>query len=166
MSNFSATRVTPPMRLDTEALVATLKTEAVSRILRRTARGIDADDKPFAGYSAGYTRALMAGGESVDVDLRLTGGLLNSVKVIEVKRVGSSTVITIGPDTGTSPAVSLGQGRARRTGKRSPSHSTVGYWLHHGTPHMRARPWLRLSPRDREGMRQAVYRASMQRGGG
>lgn len=147
-------------KVDVERMVAILKTEAVSRILRRTAQGVDATDKPFVGYSSGYLRALMEGGEATSVDLRLTGGLLNSVRVVRVERVSAHvTRIVIAPDSGTSPAVSLADGRAQRTARRGPPHNALGRWLHYGTPRMPPRPWLRLSPKDRLGIRTMLRRA-------
>lgn len=147
-------------RVNADRMVAILKTEAVSRIIRRTDKGIDADDKPFRGYSSGYLRALLEGGEDTSIDLRLTGGLLNSVRVVRVERVSAHvTRIVIAPDNGTSPAVRLADGRAQRTARRGPSHNLLGRWLHYGTPRMPARPWLRLSPKDRQAMRAVLKRA-------
>lgn len=166
---FNVTRVSPPMTVNTARLVATLQAEAVSRIIRRTARGVDANDRAFAPYSASYIRKLVAGGEDVRVDLRLTGGLLNSVKVVRTERRGNATIIVIAPDTGTSHAVTLTGGRAARSreGARALPHNVVGAYLHRGIkPHLPPRPWLRLSPRDIAGMRTALYRASTLRGGG
>jgi len=154
------------MKVDIERLIETLKVEAVARILRRTAGGTDMHDRPFKGYSAGYLKALGEGGEDSRVDLRLTGGLLNSVKVVRVERRGNTTTIVIAPDTGTSPAVTLGDGKAKRTAKRGPPHNVVGAYIHRGTPRMPARPWLGLSPKDRAAMRTVLYRAAVPRGGG
>ena len=163
--SLTITRSGKPMAIDVDRLVAILKTEAIARILRRTAQGIDANDRPFAGYSAGYLQALGEAGEDSRVDLRLTGGLLNSVKVIGVRRVGNTTTIIIAPDTGTSPAVTLGDGKAKGARKRGLPHNVVGAYLHRGTPRMKARPWLRLSPKDRAAMRTVIYRASLPGGG-
>jgi hypothetical protein len=162
----TVTRTGRPMSVNLQHLVKVLQVEAVARIQRRTASGTDIRDRPFEGYSAGYVKALLAGGEGTSVDLTLTGALLKSVQVIRTVREGRRITIVIAPGTGTSPAVSLAKGRARRTGGRSTSHNVVGYHLHHGTPHMRARPWLALSPKDRARMRAAIYRASLVRGGG
>lgn len=147
-------------KVDVDKMVATMKTEAVSRIIRRTGNGVDANDKPFAGYSSGYLRALLEGGEDTRVDLRLTGGLLNSVRVVRVERVSRNiTRIVIAPDAGTSPAVVLADGKAKRTARRGPPHNLLGRWLHYGTPRMRPRPWLALSPKDKAAMRAVLKRA-------
>lgn len=154
------TRSGGPMGVDVSRFVKTLEVEAVARIQRRTASGFDIFDKAFAGYSTQYTKALVRGGEGTSVDLSLTGGLLKSVHVVSTTTTGTTTTIVIAPGTGTSPAVSLGGGVAKRTGSRTTSHNEVGYYLHHGTPTMRARPWLALSPKDRRDMRAVLESAS------
>jgi len=147
-------------KVNADRMVDILKTEAVSRIIRRTGSGVGAYDKPFAGYSSGYLRALLEGGEDTRVDLRLTGGLLNSVRVIRVERISRNvTRVVIAPDAGTSPAVSLAEGRAKRTSRRGPPHNLLGRWLHYGTPRMRPRPWLALSKKDKAAMRAVLKRA-------
>jgi hypothetical protein len=149
------------MGVNVPRLVALLEVEAVTRIQRRTAEGRDINDRPFAGYSPSYRQALGRGGEGLDVDLTLTGGLLKSVHVVDTRTTGNETTIVIAPGTGTSPRVSLVDGVARRTGGRSDTHNVVGYYLHVGTPRMPARPWLALSPSDRKAMREVLYRASV-----
>lgn len=138
--------------VDVEAIARVLIARVPGLVLERCHAGLDIDDKPFAPYSASYREALTEMGEATDVDLRLTGGLLNSVKHTSTERVSPDVVVlTFAPDTGTSPQVrppSRGKPRAKRTGKRGPAHNLVGYWLQHGTPRMRSRPWLGLSPSD------------------
>lgn len=124
---------------------------AIGAIKRRTGKGIDIDGDPFRPYSSAYRRALTEGGEDPSkVDLRLTGGMLNSVKELRRQITDRRATAWIGPDTGTSPRVSLRDGHAKRTGKRGPAHNLVGAWLHYGTHKMPARPWLGLSPKDRK----------------
>lgn len=183
-----------PMRLNVEAIIRHIASTAPGLIVSRVDEGRDKHDKPLAGYTARYRDFLRMGLENDnDVDLRLTGGMLASVKARDVRVESNGTIarVTIAPDAGTSPQVALKhkavsrhgaaiakQDRVRRkiqagkfgfdahvaanksqravdrtmgfrkTGKRGPAHNVVGYWLQHGTAHMRARPWLGLSPSD------------------
>ena len=139
----------PRQKIDLKAMAKVFEASVPGLILRRVAEGRDILDRPFAPYSGAYNVALGEAGEDLRVDLRLTSGLLNSVKLRQTVTTATGVRLIFGPDGGTSPTVSLQDGRAKRTGKRGPPHNVVGYWLHYGTPHMRARPWLALSPRDR-----------------
>ena len=141
-------------------------------IIDRVDAGLDIKDKPFAPYSANYRAALALANEDGKVDLRLTGGLVNRVKVRRIVRKSSGAVVVhIGPDSGTSPRVPLAppwvvndpDARAawarnppQRRGKRGPPHNAVGAYLHKGTPTMKPRPWLGLSPSDLRDLRKLL----------
>jgi hypothetical protein len=167
--------------IDVEAIARRAAALVPGLILKRCSEGRDTSDKPFRPYSGSYMHALVFVGESTVVDLRLTGGMLNSVKLRETRKVPGGVELVFGPDTGTSPGVRLpppwvlsdpkaaaawkkkyGSGLPR-TGKRSPPHNVVGYWIHHGTPKMPARPWLGLSPRDAASLRKALEAATVVR---
>lgn len=136
--------------IDAKKAVAILKALVPAMIVERTGRGVGADGKAFAPYSAAYRQALLEAGEKADpVDLRLTGGMLASVKARKVEVTKEKVSVWFAPDAGTSPAVSLQDGKAKRTGKRGPPHNVVAHWLHYGTPKMRARPWLDLTKEER-----------------
>ena len=47
--------------------------------------------------------------------------------------------------------------------KRSPPHNVVGYWLHYGTPKMRARPFMGLTPEQTAKMWQMISRIMWRR---
>jgi hypothetical protein len=172
-------------------------------ILRRTDKGIDAKGNAFALYRPGYRNTLAAMGEDGKVDLRLTGGLLNSIKARSIETTADGVRVTIAPDTGTSPEVrapsetralrraglvegrfgekavykTLRRGEARRldrdlefegrgkrmirTGKRGPPHNVLGYWLHHGTPTMQARPFMGLTPEQQRELYQILAKAKI-----
>ena len=115
-------------------------------ILRRTDQGLDVKGSQFAPYRPAYRDALVAMSEDGKVDLRLTGGLLNSIKARSIDVSTDGVRVTIAPDTGTSPQVHASDGKAKRSGKRGPPHNVLGYWLHHGTPTMQARPFMGLTP--------------------
>ena len=128
-------------------------------ILRRTDQGLDIKGNPFAPYRPSYRDALAAMGEDGKTDLRLTGGLLNSVKARSIETTADGVRVTIAPDTGTSPQVYAADGKAKRSGKRGPPHNVLGYWLHHGTPTMQARPFMGLSPEQERELLALLTRA-------
>jgi hypothetical protein len=143
-------------------------------ILERIDAGLDIKDKPFAPYSSNYAAALQLANEDPKVDLRLTGGLMNSVKTRRIiRRADGVVTVVVAPDAGTSPRVRLAppwvtsnpaaaaawrksNPGASRTGKRGPAHNVLGAWIQHGTPTMRARPWLGLSPQDLRDLRRML----------
>ena len=128
-------------------------------IIRRTGQGIDRNGKKFQGYSRAYRKALAAGGESQAVDLRLTGGLMNSIKVRSSTHSDTEATVTVAPDTGTSPAVTLADGRAKRTGRRGPPHNVLAYWIETGTGTAPARPFLGLTPEQERQIMDAILRS-------
>jgi len=166
-----------PPRFNPEAVEREIKRFAPGAIIERVGRGIDINGQPFAPYSRRYRNFLKRGGEDQKIDLRLSGGLMNSVKARDAVLRADSVEVTIAPDTGTSPVWTpksgsraratragakgkdpVGAYRMQRTGKQSPPHNVVGYWLHYGTPTMRARPWLGLDPKQRAYLLQMIAR--------
>lgn len=159
-------------RIDVLTIAKRIAAFSPGLIIDRVDAGLDIHDKPFAAYSPNYRAALALAGEDQKVDLRLTGGLINSVKVRRIVRKSDGVVVVhVGPDAGTSPRVPLAppwvvndpEARAawmknppRRDGKRGPAHNAVGAYLHQGTPTMKARPWLGLSPRDLADLRKML----------
>lgn len=185
-------------RFNATAVEREIKRIVPGMIIGRTERGLDIKGQPFAAYSPRYRNQLRRMGEDPKVDLRLSGGLLNSVKARDALLRADSVEVTIAPDTGTSPQyrapserrayrqAGLAEGRfaerdvartltkaegrafakslkyeqagARRiaTGKQSPPHNVIGYWLHFGTPRMRARPWMGLDPTQEKYLRERI----------
>jgi hypothetical protein len=141
-------------------LAERLKADVVGRILRRVAKGKDIRDKVFAPYSRPYGRQLNRAKEDDRVDLRLTGGLLNSLKVISVEIEPARVVIRIAPDTGGQTRVQFGKGVVKRKGRGPQTHNQVGFWLHYSPRNpKKARPWLGLSPEDKSAMRRYLWQA-------
>ena len=174
------------LELDVEKLGKLLGAAAVGHVLERVDVGIDLNDKPFKPYTREYVEWLQAGGENPDqVDLRLTGGLLNSVKVKTLKAAGGGVSILIGPDTGTSEireaggthafgalkgaklvvatnkngTPKKGAQRMRKTGLRGPPHNLVGKYL------SRKRPWLGVSPKGMKVLAALLARQQAFKGG-
>ena len=129
-------------------------------ILRRTDRGVSSTGAPFAPYSKSYREKLIAGSEDTKVDLRLTGGLMNSIKGV-VTTTATQVAVTFAPDTGTSPQVSLGNGKAKRTGRRSPPHNVLGWYLHHGNGKMPPRPFMGLTTAEETSLAKLLRSANL-----
>lgn len=149
--------------LDLKKLGQAAGAYAVGHILERVDQGKDIHDRAFTGYSPSYKQALVEMGEGTATDIRLTGGMLNSLRVQSVEVVNGQAIVTIGPGTGTSPQVAppaKGKARAKRTGKRGPPHNLVGLWIHRGTSKMPARPWLGVSPQGLRELASHLMRAS------
>lgn len=147
--------------IDLDAIAKVCAARVPGLILDRVNRGLDINDKPFAPYSSGYRRTLGKMGEAADVDLRMTGGLLNSVRLVKTEKGRGIITLHFAPDAGASPQVKApqkGKPRAQRTGRRSAAHNVIGYWLQKGTPRMRPRPWLGLSPKDRRTLLELLTR--------
>jgi len=178
-------------KFNAQGIAREIQRFAPGAIVERVGRGLDVKGQPFAAYSPRYRGQLRRMGEDQKVDLRLSGGLLNSVKARDATLRADSVEVVIAPDTGTSPvwkAKAGGKGRyerairkfnrmsaageysthiagrqaarayrsqrvfvtdeqGNRAAKQSPPHNVVGYWLHFGTPTMRARPWMGLDPK-------------------
>lgn len=154
-------RTGPPVRFNSEKAIRLIAGYVPGAIIRRTAQGLDANGQPFAPYTPRYRQTLAKMGEDQSEDLRLTGGLMNSVKVREKRVTAAGVEVVIAPDTGTSPRVVAAGGRAKRTGDQGPPHNILGYWLHHGTPHMRARPFMGLSPDQQDELNRILARARL-----
>lgn len=65
---------------------------ARERIYRRTIAGRDQDDQPFTPYSAAYSGLRRAEGLSTSVNLQVSGGMLNAMRIVAV----TDTSVTLG----------------------------------------------------------------------
>lgn len=92
-----------PPKFNAQGIAREIQRFAPGAIVRRTEQGLDINGRPFAPYSRRYRNFLRRGGEAQNVDLRLTGGLLNSVKARDALLGADRVEVTIAPDTGTSP---------------------------------------------------------------
>jgi phage gpG-like protein len=84
---------------------------------------------------------------------------MNSIKVVSSDLANLRFVIA--PDAGTSPAVTLAGGRAKRTTGRSPPHNVLGYWIENGTSTMRARPFMGLTPEQEKQLLNLLDKAKL-----
>lgn len=81
---------------------------------RTTVKNIDRKGNPFPGYSKAYTQSLdfkIAGKTKGNVNLRLSGDMLNSLKVLNTKK----GEITIGFDRGDSENNGKAEGNIKGT---------------------------------------------------
>jgi phage gpG-like protein len=151
------TRSGDPPRVPLDRIAKLVATLAPGLIRERTGKGLDVRDKGFVQYSKDYKDAKVAAGRNAGVNLTVTNGLLGSVAAVSVFVTEQGFTIVIAPGAGTSAAVQFVDGKATRTGKRSPTHSVLGAIHHYGRGRMPARPWLALSPKDLESlMRQLL----------
>lgn len=113
----------PPPKIDVAA-AARAAAAVIPKIIReRIARGRDIFDRPFASYDTEYARLV---GGRVDLGAGDPGGLLATL-VVRIDITADRAVVVVAPDA---------------------KHAAVGSYLHNGTPKMKARPWLGLSPAD------------------
>lgn len=70
--------------LSSEELMREIGLLARERILRRTAAGVDANDAPFAPYSAKYALRKAKEVGPGPVNLQLSGGMLGAITIVEV----------------------------------------------------------------------------------
>lgn len=96
------------------AVAALIKAIVPGGIVERTGRGLDMYGRQFAAYSPRYRGQLRRMGEDQKIDLRLSGGLLNSVKARGADVTDNRVVVTVAPDTGTSPVWKAKAGGKKR----------------------------------------------------
>lgn len=82
-------RFTLPTRQDVEAAgrraIERAALQAVSGIARATAKGVDADGRPFVAYTRAYAKRKQASGRNVvPPDLTLTGTMLRALRVLRI----------------------------------------------------------------------------------
>ncbi len=123
-------RTGTPAKIDVAAFARRVAAEIPAIIRARVARGVDVFDRPFAPYDRDYAK--QEGSTKVDLDAGGPGGLLSTL-VVTVRLTADGAVVTVAPDA---------------------AHAKVGSFLHRGTPTMKPRPWLGLSPRDLVVLRQ------------
>ena len=98
-------RTGTPVKFDAEKAARVIGAFVPGAILLRTDKGISSTGQAFAQYSTRYRRQLQRMGEDQKIDLRLTGGLMNSVKVRDKRISANGVEVVVAPDAGTSPQV-------------------------------------------------------------
>ena len=115
-------------KFNPEGIAREIQRFAPGAIIERTGRGIDLNGKPFAAYSPRYRRQLKRMGEDPKVDLRLSWGLLNSVKARDATLRADSVEVVIAPDTGTSPQYRAPSERRTIFAASTSCHGTQTAW--------------------------------------
>lgn len=159
----------------------TVQAFVVGAILKRVDAGKDLNGAQFAPYSTEYASRLRRGNEDDKVDLRMSSGLMNSIKGRDIIHEGDSVSVIFSPDTGTSPqkafkVTELKQqkrdqllkserknlpGKWVNTGKRGPEHNILADWLHYGTSKLPPRPFLGLTHDEIESLKQLLAKAKI-----
>lgn len=161
MGGITVTKRPKIPRFNGTGVAALIKALVPGGIVERTGRGIDMHGRQFAAYSRRYLRQLQRMGEDPKVDLRLSGGLMNSIKARGVDITDNRVVVTVAPDTGTSPVWKAKAGgkksrSSRVQGKQSPQHNILAHYLHYGTAKIKARPFLGLTPEQTKSLFDAI----------
>ena len=144
------TRTPPRKRIDGAAIARFAGPLIVGHKRERVADGRDIDGRTFLPYSEGYaTRRIILGRASAFVDLLMSGGLMGSLKVLEVtEREGVASVV-VGLGTGVSRIVRPPPKRRRKArGKRrthGPPHNLLGRWHQDGAGNNPRRKWFGVS---------------------
>lgn len=86
-------------------------------IRQRVQAGLDIHGNPLADYSPEWKAKLAAMGEAQNVDLRLTGGLMGSVKRLQKDLSGNVLTLTFGSGAGTSAEVSTPAAKASQVAR-------------------------------------------------
>lgn len=162
------------IKLDVDIVDAVniLAVSAIGIIQQRVLQGKDIKDRPFKPYERSYARGLKLLGMSTDVDLTLSGGLLQSLNVHTITRTNIGARAVIGVDNASSRYVPVPTGNVvniarfkRNARKRAsrvnvPAHSVLAEYIQNGTERTYARPWLGISPRDRSKLEEVLARMS------
>ena len=109
---------------DLERIIAE---ETLKRIQERTGQGLDARGKPFVPYKPGYARKRSIAGLGTRVNLKVTGSLLSSLKILRASR----GKIRIGWRGTSSRRMSL-TSSGRRPAGGTESHERIAHDLHTG----------------------------------
>jgi len=80
------------LRLTDAALMREVGLLARERLIRRTIAGRDQDDQPFAPYSAAYAGLRRKEQLSTNVNLQVSGQMLNAIRIVAV----TDTSVTLG----------------------------------------------------------------------
>lgn len=151
-----------PLKFDMEKVIKIVKGFVIGAVLKRVDRGLDINGVPFIPYSPGYLAKLRKMQEDTKVDIRVTSGLMNSIKVRDVIKDDDSAKIIIAPDAGTSrqkqPTNKKGKTAPAR---QSPPHNILGYLIQNGIGQQPKREFLGLSPDQEDELTKLLLAAKL-----
>lgn len=147
--------------IDVSKAIDALGAFTVGAIKKRTNLGIDVSGKPFEQYSRRYQAALRSGGEQTKPDLRVTGSMLSSLKVIgRGNRLGVQYV-RIGFDATYGPAYKLKDNKIIRTGMRKITNGALARVHHYGIGRVKRRRFFGLSRQEKKEASQHALKYSI-----
>lgn len=147
--------------INTKKAVDALGAYVVGAIKARTNQGIDAKGKPFEQYSPGYQKALRRGGELTKPDLRVTGSMLSSLKVIgRGNRLGVDYA-RIGFDAVYGPSYKLQDNKIIRTGQRKITNGALARIHHYGLGRVKRRRFFGITKGEKSRASQHALKYSI-----
>jgi len=138
------------VEIDVEKAINALGLHVVGTIKIRTQQGKDLTGAGFEQYSDGYKDALRRGGELNNVDLRVTGSMMSSLKVIGRGARLGLRYVTVGFDATYGPKYHLAGGQIKRTGQRNITNGALARVHHLGLGRMPRRRFFGLSKMERQ----------------
>jgi hypothetical protein len=151
----------PPKRIDGAAIARMAGNLIIGHIRERVADGVDVDGRLFFGYSDGYAeRRMVLGRATAFVNLVMSGGLLGSLKIVDVRESAGVASVEVGLGTGSSRIVSPPPKRRRKARGRKrthgPPHNLLGKWHQDGAGNNRRRKWFGVSRKGNDEIREIL----------
>lgn len=138
------------VEIDVEKALSALGLHVVGTIKQRTQQGKDLTGAGFEQYSDGYKDALRRGGELTNVDLRITGSMMSSLKVVGRGARLGVRYVTVGFDATYGPKYHLAGGQIKRTGQRNITNGALARVHHLGLGRVPKRRFFGLSKMERQ----------------
>ena len=138
------------VEIDVEKALSALGLHVVGTIKQRTQQGKDLTGAAFEQYSDGYKDALRRGGELNNVDLRVTGSMMSSLKVVGRGARLGVRYVTVGFDATYGPKYHLAGGQIKRTGQRNITNGALARVHHLGLGRVPRRRFFGLSKMERQ----------------
>lgn len=138
------------VEIDVGRALNALGAHVVGTIKIRTQQGKDLTGAGFEQYSDAYKDALRRGGELNNVDLRVTGSMMSSLKVVGHGARLGVRYVTVGFDATYGPKYHLAGGQIKRTGQRNISNGALARIHHLGLGRVPRRRFFGLSKMERQ----------------
>lgn len=137
------------IEIDLTRALNALGSHVVGTIRLRTDQGKDLTGAAFQQYSESYKAALRRGGELDKVDLRLSGSMMSSLKVVGRGQRRGLHYVTVGFSGEYGPAVRLKQGKRVNVGQRDITNGALARIHHLGLGRQKPRRFFGLSKAER-----------------
>lgn len=161
MMGIKRTKTPPPKHIDGAAIARMAGTLIIGHIRERVSEGVDVDGRLFDGYSDSYTeRRMVLGRATAFVNLVMSGGMLGSLKIVDVRESAGVASVEVGLGTGSSRIVSPPPRRRRRARGRKrthgPPHNLLGKWHQDGAGRNPRRKWFGVSRNGNDEIREIL----------